>query len=520
MIIRARAPVRLSLASCGDTDYYIDIIEKGNSLNATVDLYAYCEIHKRKDNKIILRSLETGHVLEFNSLIEIKVDDRDLGLMKAIVKHYKNTGIEVVTYTDAPLESGLGGSAAHAVSMIKAFDELNNIKRNSEETAKLAYDIERNVVKIAGGYQDQYASAFRGINYMEFTKGKVKVHPIILRDSDMEQLENSLLLVFIPRDKKGKDVHKEQKERGKETKPLLLLKRDNVSNMKKSIESKKFSDLGRLLSLDWKLKKQLSSGISNENVDKIYKKALEAGAEGGRFVGAGAGGAAIFYCPGKKNIVLKKLEELGVREIKFHFERFEKTRINMEDKIKRQIEEHHKIISEILSTTSTRKVIETIAKKIVESYRNGGKVVIFGNGGSAADAQHIAGELVGRFKIDRPMLNCIALNVNTSVMTAIANDISYDKVFSRQVENLVSHGDIVIGISTSGNSPNIIEALKVAKERDILTVGFGGQDAGKMEKYVDIMLSIPSKNTPRIQEAHIMAGHIICELVEEELYGK
>jgi len=118
------------------------------------------------------------------------------------------------------------------------------------------------------------------------------------------------------------------------------------------------------------------------------------------------------------------------------------------------------------------------------------------------------------------MLNCIALNVNTSVMTAIANDISYDKVFSRQVENLVSHGDIVIGISTSGNSPNIIEALKVAKERDILTVGFGGQDAGKMEKYVDIMLSIPSKNTPRIQEAHIMAGHIICELVEEELYGK
>lgn len=194
--------------------------------------------------------------------------------------------------------------------------------------------------------------------------------------------------------------------------------------------------------------------------------------------------------------------------------------IEMKDKIRGQIEEHRKIIDELLSNKQISDVVEKISKEIVACYKNNGKVLIFGNGGSASDAQHIAGELVGRFKIDRPMLPCIALNVNTSVMTAIANDFSYDKVFARQLENLVKPGDIVIGLSTSGNSPNVVEGLKLAKEKNATTIAFGGKNRGKMEKYADIFLSIPSTNTPRIQEAHITLGHIICELVEEELYGK
>ena len=123
MIVRGKAPVRISFGSAGDSDYYFDIIDKGNGVNATINLYSYCEIHPRKDDKIVLRSLETGHVLEFNSIDEINFGERELNLMKAAVKHYKNTGIEVITYTDAPLDSGLGGSAAHTVSMIEAFNE-------------------------------------------------------------------------------------------------------------------------------------------------------------------------------------------------------------------------------------------------------------------------------------------------------------------------------------------------------------------------------------------------------------
>src|SRR3989338_4085749 len=132
MIIKTRAPVRISFGSCGDTDYFMDLIGWGNTVSSTVELYSYCELHKRNDSKIVLRSLETGHILEFNSLDEINFDQRELNIAKAVVKYYGNTGIEVVTHTDVPLESGMGGSAAHAVAMIRAFDQLNGIERSSE----------------------------------------------------------------------------------------------------------------------------------------------------------------------------------------------------------------------------------------------------------------------------------------------------------------------------------------------------------------------------------------------------
>src|SRR3989344_6984588 len=128
MIIKTKAPVRVSFGSCGDTDYFMDFIDWGNTVSATIELYSYCELHKRSDNKIMLRSLETGHILEYNSLDEINFDQRELNIAKAIVKHYGNSGIEVVTYTDVPLESGMGGSAAHAGALIHAFDDLNKKK--------------------------------------------------------------------------------------------------------------------------------------------------------------------------------------------------------------------------------------------------------------------------------------------------------------------------------------------------------------------------------------------------------
>lgn len=170
-------------------------------------------------------------------------------------------------------------------------------------------------------------------------------------------------------------------------------------------------------------------------------------------------------------------------------------------------------------------VLQDISERMVKCYKGGGKVVIFGNGGSAADAQHIVGELVNKLNINRPMLNAIALTVNTSVLTAIANDSSYDNVFSRQIEFLVEKKDVVIGISTSGNAENVLNGLREAKKRGATVIYFTGNDGGKIrevgekEELIDIILNVPSNKTPRIQEAHILAGHIICELVEYELYG-
>jgi len=162
--------------------------------------------------------------------------------------------------------------------------------------------------------------------------------------------------------------------------------------------------------------------------------------------------------------------------------------------------------------------IEEAAKLIVEAYRNGHKTLIAGNGGSAADAQHIAGELVNKFYFDRPGIASIALTTDTSILTAISNDYGYDRIFERQIQAQGVKGDVFIGISTSGNSNNIIQALIACKEKGIFSIGLTGEKESKMDSLCDICLKVHSNETPRIQETHILIEHIICCLVEESLF--
>jgi len=155
-----------------------------------------------------------------------------------------------------------------------------------------------------------------------------------------------------------------------------------------------------------------------------------------------------------------------------------------------------------------------VALQISESLAAGGKVIFFGNGGSAADAQHLAAEFTGRYLKERPALPALALNVNTSSLTAIGNDYGFDLVFARQVEALGKNGDVAVGISTSGNSPNVIRALEAAKSKSIYTVSLTGRSGGKMKSLADCSICMPTDETPRIQEGHIFTGHLICEIVE------
>lgn len=164
------------------------------------------------------------------------------------------------------------------------------------------------------------------------------------------------------------------------------------------------------------------------------------------------------------------------------------------------------------------KQIEVISKKIVDTYKNGNKILLAGNGGSAADAQHIAGELVSKLFIDRPGLSAIALSTDTSILTAIGNDYGYEKIFARQIQANGVAGDIFIGISTSGNSQNVILALKECKKMNIKTVSLTGEDGSYMEEISDYCIKVPSKITPRIQESHILVGHIICSVVEKSIF--
>lgn len=187
--------------------------------------------------------------------------------------------------------------------------------------------------------------------------------------------------------------------------------------------------------------------------------------------------------------------------------------------ITRRLEDSIAVKREILGNVEVLRLIGVIAELLIKAYQNGKKVILFGNGGSAADAQHLAAELVGKYYFDRKPLPAIALTVNTSSLTAIGNDYSFSQVFARQLEAMGEAEDIAIGISTSGNSENVIQALKVAKEKGLITIGFTGKDGGRLKNIVDYCLHIPSNDTPRIQEGHITVGHIICEIVERELFG-
>ncbi|MFH1096797.1 MAG: D-sedoheptulose 7-phosphate isomerase [Candidatus Desantisbacteria bacterium] len=165
------------------------------------------------------------------------------------------------------------------------------------------------------------------------------------------------------------------------------------------------------------------------------------------------------------------------------------------------------------------KDVSDAIRLIINAYKQHKKVLICGNGGSAADAQHMAGELVGRFKMERQALGAIALTTDTSILTAIGNDYGFDDIFSRQIEALAETDDVVIGISTSGNSPNVLKGIAMAKKNGAMTIGFTGKDGGKLKDMTDVCIVVPSSNTPRIQEAHITIIHIICLLVEQSLFG-
>lgn len=181
--------------------------------------------------------------------------------------------------------------------------------------------------------------------------------------------------------------------------------------------------------------------------------------------------------------------------------------------IKESIETKEQVIKTLVPT------IEKAAKMMIEALKTGNKIMFFGNGGSAADAQHLTAELISRFRLERKSLPAIALTTDTSIITAIANDYSFDNIFSRQIEGLAQPGDIAFGISTSGNSKNVVAGLAKAKQADCKTIGLIGS-GGKIAEISDLTIAVPSKDTPRIQESHITIGHIICGLVEDELFGK
>lgn len=330
MIIRSKAPLRLGLAGGGtDVSPYSDLYG-GAILNATISMYAYATIEPRTDGKIIFESADKKEHLEFDAMEELPLNDSLIlhcGLYNRIVKDYskKPLSFKLTTYVDAPPGSGLGTSSTLMVAMLGAFAEWLRLPLGEYDMARLAYEIERVDLNMAGGKQDQYAATFGGVNFMEFySDDKVIVNPLRIRQEYLDELAYNLVLYYTETSRLSSRIIEAQSRNVKQKKQKSIdamhrLKEQAVK-MKEALLIGEIDTIGEIMDFGWKHKKMMASGISNPNIDQIYDAAIRSGATGGKISGAGGGGFMFFYCPNNsRNRVIEALEAFGGQTKRYDF---------------------------------------------------------------------------------------------------------------------------------------------------------------------------------------------------------
>jgi D-glycero-alpha-D-manno-heptose-7-phosphate kinase len=330
MIIRSKAPLRLGLAGGGsDVAPYSDLYG-GAILNATVNMHAYATIIPRNDGKIFLNGYEDRHNLEYKAEKSLPINgklDLHKGVYNRIIRDYvrKPLSFELTTFVDAPPGSGLGTSSTLVVTILGAFTEWLKLPLGEYDIARLAYEIERVDLGMAGGKQDQYAATFGGVNYMEFFKDdKVIVNPLRIRNTYLNELSYSLILFYTETSRLSSKIIESQAANVLQNKvesiEAMHQLKFQASMMKEALLKGDLDEIGRILDYGWHYKKQMAEDITNEQLDLIYETAKKAGASGGKISGAGGGGFMIFYCPDNTRArVCKALEQLGGKVQRYEF---------------------------------------------------------------------------------------------------------------------------------------------------------------------------------------------------------
>ena len=330
MIYRSKAPLRLGLAGGGtDVAPYSDLFG-GAILNATISMYAYATIEPLAENKIILNAVDKQEMFEYENTGELPLDG-NLDLIKGIYNRIfrdftkKPLSFRLSTFVDAPPGSGLGSSSTLAVAVLGAFSEWLKLPLGEYDLARLAYEIERIDLKMAGGKQDQYAATFGGVNFMEFYKDdKVIVNPLRIRTTYLNELAHNLILYYTGTSRLSSKIIESQSKnvqsKNKKTiEAMNQLKRQAVL-MKEAILKGDLEKIGELLDFGWEFKKQMAPGITNPAIDEIYQAARRQGATGGKISGAGGGGFMFFYCPGNsRHNVIKTVESFGGKIKRYEF---------------------------------------------------------------------------------------------------------------------------------------------------------------------------------------------------------
>lgn len=330
MIIRSKAPLRLGLAGGGtDVSPYSDMYG-GAILNSTINLYVYTTIEPTNDGLIHINSLDLGKQIKVKSKKRLAIDNNlalPIGVYNRIVKDFTDEALsfKLTTYVEVPKGSGLGTSSTITVSILGAFAEWLGIPLGEYDIARLAYDIERIDLGMAGGKQDQYAATFGGVNFMEFlANDSVIVNPLRVKEDYLSELEHNLLLYYTGTSRLSAKIIEKQsaafgKAKSKSIEAAHKIKAQ-AQEMKRALLTGKIDEIGEILDESWKHKKEMAKGISNETIDELYDAAKKAGASGGKISGAGGGGYMTLYCPGNTRYdVIKKLEDFGGAFQQFSF---------------------------------------------------------------------------------------------------------------------------------------------------------------------------------------------------------
>ncbi len=325
MLVRSKAPLRLSLAG-GGTDVSPYLEERGGCvISSTIDKYAFCTLRTRDDDTIGVKSLDYDTVAEFQKDEEFVFDGK-LDLVKAAISSFKTpTGFDLFLHCDAPPGSGLGSSSAVVVSMVGAMKRWLNLPMSEYEVAETAFKIEREKLGIKGGRQDQYAAAFGGFNFIEFMKDKTIVNPLRVKEDIIDELQYRLLMCYTGRTRMSSNIIQEQVkrfvDRDKDMVEALDATKALAIEMKNSLLMGSLDEVGNLMNRAWREKKRFTSKITDARLDKIYETAMKAGAQGGKITGAGGGGYMLFLCEfEKRHTVATQVEKLGARVTPFAFD--------------------------------------------------------------------------------------------------------------------------------------------------------------------------------------------------------
>lgn len=549
-MIIVQSPLRVSFFG-GGTDlpsYYLN--EGGCVLSSAIDKYIFVSVKTRFDQKVRVGYTQTELVDQIDDL------QHDL-IREALRMTGVSHSVEITTMGDIPSAgSGLGSSSTVTVGALQALYAFRGEHVTAERLAREACQIEIDILGKPIGIQDQIIAAFGGIRFMEFKQdGGITLDQVALSSEAKRELNSNLMLFYTGIPRRAETILNEQQMNIQQHLDVLSEMKQLARLARVELEAGNVDELGHMLHNGWTLKKRLASGISSSVIDEMYMAARGAGAMGGKITGAGGGGFLLLYCR-KDNQTSVRSALKNLRELPFRLERdgvktifnYPRSENGSEDQ-RKQIHKSIEIYSghsegkyaDIKKNTSTSSNTETMsllrqyqrnytgmvqdlplekiqaAVDVLHTKRmSGNRIFIMGNGGSASTASHFVCDLNKNTRHEGwPDFKAIGLADNMPVFSAYANDEGYENVFCRQLQNDLARGDVVIGISASGNSENVLRGIRYARETGAYTIAFTGFDGGRLSGMVDLHIHISNEVIEQIEDIHLMLEHMIIRSVKQ-----